>query len=92
MKISVISEISENEKRVSVVPDSVSTLVKKGHEVFIVGGAGKESGYTNEMYSDAGAKIIKDNEINQSDICIYTSIPKNLNNLSNEQLIIRIEY
>ena len=34
MKISVISEISENEKRVSVVPDSVSTLVKKGHEGF----------------------------------------------------------
>ena len=88
MKISVISEISENEKRVSIVPDSVSALVKKGHQVFIVDGAGKESGYTNEMYSDAGAKIIKDNEINQSDICIYTSIPKNLNNLSNEQLII----
>ena len=88
MKISVISVISENEKMVSVIPDSVSTLVKKGHEVFIVGGAGKESGYTNEMYSDAGAKIIKDHEINQSDICIYTSIPKNLNNLSNKQLII----
>ena len=81
MKISVISEISENEKRVSIVPDSVSTLVKKGDEVFIVDGAGKESGYTNEMYSDAGAKIIKDNEINKGDICIYTSIPKNLNNL-----------
>lgn len=58
MKIGVPKEIKNNENRVGMTPAGVSELVKHGHEVFVQHTAGENSGFTDEMYSLAGATIL----------------------------------
>lgn len=58
MKIGVPKEIKTNENRVAVTPAGVLELVKVGHEVYVQSTAGKGSGFEDEDYIDAGAKIL----------------------------------
>jgi len=57
MKIGIPKEIKNNENRVAITPAGVMTLVKAGHEVYVEKGAGSGSGFIDEEYSKAGAKI-----------------------------------
>ena len=57
MKIGCIAEIKDNENRVGLTPNAVSTYVSAGHEVFMQQGAGIKSGLADEEYVAAGAKI-----------------------------------
>lgn len=54
MKISVLKECRENEKRVAATPDTVRKFVSKGFTVAIEKGAGQEAGYTDASYEEAG--------------------------------------
>lgn len=58
MKIGVPIEIKNNESRVSITPAGVYELTKANHELFVQTNAGFASGFTNEDYQNAGAKII----------------------------------
>ncbi|MCL6570163.1 MAG: alanine dehydrogenase [Bacillus sp. (in: Bacteria)] len=58
MRIGVPKEIKNNENRVAMTPAGVVTLVKFSHEVFIEKGAGLGSGFTDEDYQFAGAKLV----------------------------------
>lgn len=60
MIIGVPKEICPGEKRVALIPANVAALVKKGREIIIEAGAGEASGYTDQEYVDAGAKIETD--------------------------------
>lgn len=60
MKIGVPKEIKNNENRVAMTPAGVMNLAMFGHEVFIETGAGLGSGFTDEDYKLAGAKIVSD--------------------------------
>ncbi|WP_456278005.1 alanine dehydrogenase [Bacillus sp. AK128] len=62
MRIGVAKEIKNNENRVAMTPAGVVNLVKFGHEVFIEDNAGVGSGFTNEQYIEAGAKIVESAE------------------------------
>lgn len=55
--VGVPKEIKDNENRVSVQPDGVAELVDAGHEVVVQSGAGFGSRFTDEEFSEAGAKI-----------------------------------
>jgi NAD(P) transhydrogenase subunit alpha len=57
IKIAVPKETKFKENRVALTPDAVKELVKKGFVCTIESGAGNNSFYTDEMYSNAGAKI-----------------------------------
>ena len=57
MRIGVPQETLEGERRVALIPDSVKSLTAKGIEVTIESGAGAESGFTDEMYTEAGADV-----------------------------------
>lgn len=61
----------------SVVPDTVKLLVKKGHTVLIEKDAGIQSFYGNEHYVEAGAQIIEDAEsvFGESDVIIKIRPP-----------------
>ena len=59
MRIGVPKEIKNNEYRVGLTPESVKTLVSNGHEVFIQHNAGKEIGFSNTNYTDAGGKVLE---------------------------------
>jgi len=57
MKVVVLKEIKEGEKRVSLTPDGVKTLVKAGFECLIESGAGAASYISDDQYTKAGASI-----------------------------------
>lgn len=60
MKIGVPREIKEQENRVALLPAGVYQLRKLGHEVLVERGAGVGSGYPDESYLQAGARLIDD--------------------------------
>jgi len=60
MIIGVPKEIKNNENRVGITPAGVVTLRRAGHEVLVESGAGLGSGFLNEEYEAAGAKLIAD--------------------------------
>ncbi len=58
MIIGVPREIKTNENRVSVVPAGVELLVGAGHTVYVEAGAGLGSGFSDEAYQKAGARLL----------------------------------
>ncbi|HMP77164.1 MAG TPA: alanine dehydrogenase [Kiritimatiellia bacterium] len=58
MKIGIPKEIKVKENRVAGTPASVRMLVASGHEVLVQKDAGLGSGFSNEQYAEAGAKIV----------------------------------
>ena len=60
MKIGIPKEIKTNENRIALVPAGAESLVAAGHEVFIERGGGEGSGFGDQLYVDAGAKILPD--------------------------------
>lgn len=62
MVIGVPREIKSHENRVALVPAGVIELKKNGHTVLIEKNAGLGSGFPDEKYIKAGAKIIEDVE------------------------------
>ena len=59
MKIGVPKEIKNNEYRIGLTPKSAQALTQQNHEVHIEKSAGLGSGFTDEDYLNAGAKIIE---------------------------------
>ncbi len=60
MNIGVPKEIKEQENRVSMVPNSVAELVKRGHRVIVQRGAGEGASYVDAQYENAGAVLVDD--------------------------------
>ncbi|MFW5442879.1 MAG: alanine dehydrogenase [Methylococcaceae bacterium] len=58
MKIGVPKETKDKEARVAIIPSGVTLLVKQGHKVVIELDAGIGSGFSNEQYEAAGAKLV----------------------------------
>lgn len=58
MRIGIPKEIKNNENRVGATPAGVKELVAHGHEVFVQDHAGEGSGFSNEEFVNAGAKIL----------------------------------
>lgn len=58
MIIGVPKEIKNNENRVGMTPAGVADLVKKGHIVYVQASAGVNSGFSDEEYITAGAKML----------------------------------
>lgn len=58
MIIGVPKEIKNNENRVALTPAGAYELTKRNHTVYIQSTAGEGSGFIDEEYKDAGAKIL----------------------------------
>lgn len=58
MIIGVPKEIKNNENRVSLTPAGARELVKHGHTVYVQHTAGENSGFADDDYVNAGAKIL----------------------------------
>ncbi|MCL3779967.1 alanine dehydrogenase [Prolixibacteraceae bacterium JC049] len=58
MIIGVPKEIKNNENRVALTPAGAAEFVKRGHEVYVQATAGNGSSFSDEMYIEAGAKIL----------------------------------
>jgi alanine dehydrogenase len=60
MRIGIPKEIKVLEGRVGLVPEACAQLIKAGHEVLVEQGAGLLSGYRDEDYRVAGARVVED--------------------------------
>lgn len=58
MVIGVPKEIKNNENRVGMTPAGVAELVKHGHTVYVQQTAGANSGFADEDYVNAGARML----------------------------------
>ena len=58
MLIGIPKEIKDHEYRVGATPAMVKVLVGSGHDVIIETNAGDKIGFTDVMYSEAGAQIV----------------------------------
>lgn len=57
MLIGVPREIAIGERRVAVVPEVVSQLIRAGHRLVVERGAGQRAGFTDEAYRSAGCDL-----------------------------------
>ena len=62
MKVGIPKEIKNNENRVGMTPSGVATLVRHGHEVSVQHTAGEGSGFSDDEYIAAGARVLPDIE------------------------------
>jgi alanine dehydrogenase len=58
MIIGLPKEIKDNEYRVAITPGGVRQLVDAGHRVLAERGAGEGSGFTDNEYLEAGARMV----------------------------------
>src|SRR6478735_2756523 len=56
--IGLPKEFSLQENRITLTPDAVELLVNNGHEIWLETKAGVGSKFTDQQYSEAGAKIV----------------------------------
>ncbi|MHC5111181.1 MAG: Re/Si-specific NAD(P)(+) transhydrogenase subunit alpha [Planctomycetota bacterium] len=60
MIIGIPKETFPEERRVALIPDSISTLKKAGHEIVVESGAGADAGFPDDAYTDKGGTIEAD--------------------------------
>ena len=69
-------EVRMQEKRIPLTPNSVRLIVERGHEVWVEAGAGSPSKFTDQEYSDAGAKIVSSHkELFEAEIILKVEPP-----------------
>ena len=75
--IGIPKETSFQEHRIGLTPESVHTLVSNGHRIIIQRGAGVDSHFLDNDYSEAGAEITDSlQEVFGADIIIKISPPQ----------------
>src|SRR5690606_3570709 len=62
LSIGIPKETHYQEKRVCLSPDAVQVLVANGHDITVESGAGEGANYSDQEYSEAGAKISYDSK------------------------------
>ena len=58
MIVGILKEIKAEENRVSMAPAGVEVMVQNGHTVLVEKSAGAGSGFEDDRYTNAGAKIV----------------------------------
>lgn len=77
MRIGVPTEIKDNEFRVGMTPSGVHDLTTDGHTVHVQKGAGVGSGFSDDEYKAAGAKLATDADAvyKESDMIVKVKEP-----------------
>jgi NAD(P) transhydrogenase subunit alpha len=75
LRIGVVKESSAGETRVAATPKTVEQLRGLGYEVAIESGAGVASDFSDEAYTDAGARVAPDADVWHSDIVFKVNAP-----------------
>lgn len=91
LKIGIPKERSFQEKRVPLTPDGVLLLTDNGHEIVIESGAGEGANYSDNDFSEAGAKIVySPKEVYENDVILKVEPPslKELDMMKHRQTLI----
>lgn len=58
MEFSIPKEVRDMESRVGLTPAGVSSLVRRGHTVYVEKDAGEGAGFSDETYRHSGAQVV----------------------------------
>ena len=58
MRVAVPRETAPGERRVALVPETISKLRETGFELRIERGAGQEAGFPDDLYQEAGGELV----------------------------------
>ena len=72
MKVAIVKENAPGERRVALVPETVPRLTAAGLEVLVEAGAGDGAWFPDSAYSEAGATIVKTNDLYETADVIVT--------------------
>ena len=75
MRIGIVREIKENERRVGLTPSGAGALAAAGHEVRVESGAGSACGFADLSYEAAGAKLATTAEAWNAELVIKVKEP-----------------
>ncbi len=77
MKIAVPKEVAPNERRVALIPEAVAKLTQMQHQVLVQAGAGQAARFSDDLYANAGASLVKDVQdlYQQADIVLKVQRP-----------------
>lgn len=77
MKIGIVAETVDGEKRVALTPEGVKTLKGKKFDIIVQAGAGAKAGFLDPQYQEAGAEILPSAEaaIAAADILLKVNGP-----------------
>ena len=78
MKIAIVKERRENERRVAATPDSVKRLKALGFDIVVETGAGEGSSFSDQDYRDVGADIGADASATAGDADIVMKVQRPL--------------
>ena len=90
MKIGVIKEIKDNEKRAALTPGIISKIKKLGFDVLVERDLGLQASIYNKQYAESGAHVCSKEEIYKCDLSLKINKPTHdeVNKLSNNQTLI----
>ena len=72
--IGILKESDENEKRIALSPIGVEILTNNGFEVYVEENAGEGANFNNLQYSEAGAFIVKKDEVFRANVILKISL------------------
>ena len=80
MLVGCPKEIKPQEFRVGLTPNAVQEVILNGHAVLIETDAGAGSGFSDQLYKDAGAKIVQSAEeiFSQSEMIVKVKEPQRI--------------
>lgn len=78
MIIGIPKEIKKQEHRVALLPSAAYQLIKHGHEVLVQRGAGVGSGFGDDEYERAGAKLVAEPKVvfDRADLIVKVKEPQ----------------
>src|SRR5438270_1346880 len=89
MIVGILKEIPP-ETRVSLLPETVSQLIKKGIEVIVESGAGVQASASDSDYSNAGAQIANASEVISKTDILLTIQPGAIQNIPPSKVLIGV--
>jgi H+-translocating NAD(P) transhydrogenase subunit alpha len=75
MIIGIPRESLPGETRVAATPQTVGQLIKLGYEVVVESGAGADSSFSDEAFTEAGASIESAEEVLAADVVLKVNAP-----------------
>ena len=70
MEVAIVKESKNNESRVALVPEDITSIVNAGFTVYVEKNAGEGIGIPDSLYEDYGAKIVDKKRAWESNVII----------------------
>jgi H+-translocating NAD(P) transhydrogenase subunit alpha len=91
MRVAVPRETAADERRVALVPESVSKLRDAGFELRVERGAGAAAGFSDDEYSAAGAELADAASLTgdaQAIVCVASPAPELVSSLASGTVVV----